>query len=336
MNSLLKKLPLDIQKNLKEKKMLSFEKPMLATLTKDYFSNSDWVFERKFDGERCFIYKNNNKVFLKSRNNKKLDATYPEIVQAAQNLKVNQIILDGEIVAFHGNETSFEKLQSRLGLKDSKKALETGVQVYIYVFDILYLDGYDLTNLPWQYRKSILQKSILFQDPIRYTEHQNNDGLKFFKTACSKHWEGLIAKQKNAPYSHARSTDWLKFKCIQDQELVIAGYTLPQRSRIGFGALLLGYYKNEKLIFAGKVGTGFSDEFLTMFIKKLQAIETTKNYFSSSIMAGPKTRFVIPKYVAQIGFENWTKRNILRQPRFQGLRYDKKPKDVVLELPEKI
>lgn len=334
MNLLLKKLPQEMQKKLKEKKMLSFERPMLATLTKDYFSNKDWIFERKFDGERCFIYKNNDKTFLKSRNNKKLDVTYPEIVQAAQSFKVDQIILDGEVVAFHGKQTSFEKLQARLGLKNSKKALETGVQVYMYVFDILYLDGYDLTNLPWQYRNALLKESINFQDPIRYTQHQNSYGLKFFKMACSQHWEGLIAKQKNAPYSHARSTNWLKFKCIQDQELVIAGYTLPQRSRIGFGALLLGYYKNGDLVFAGKVGTGFSDEFLTLFIKKLQAIETKKNYFSSDVMIGPKTRFVKPKYVAQIGFENWTKKNILRQPRFQGLRYDKDPKDVVLELPE--
>ncbi len=139
MNPLLKKLPPEIQTKLKEKKMLSFEKPMLATLTKDYFSDADWIFERKLDGERCFIYKNYDKVFLKSRNNKKLDTTYPEIVHAAQNFKVDQIILDGEVVAFHGKETSFEKLQARLGLKSSQKALETGVQVYIYVFDILYL-----------------------------------------------------------------------------------------------------------------------------------------------------------------------------------------------------
>lgn len=334
MNKLLEKLPQDIQKKLVKKKMLTFEKPMLATLTKDRFSDKNWIFERKFDGERCLIFKDHEKVFLKSRNDKSLNATYPELIDAAKKFNVDQIILDGEVVAFEGKATSFEKLQPRFGLRDSKKALATGVKIYIYVFDILYLDGYSLMHLPLEYRKNILKNVIHFKDPIRYTVHKNTLGLKYFKEACKKGWEGLIAKRKDAEYVHFRSPDWLKFKCIQDQELVIGGYTLPEHSRIGFGSLLLGYYKHGKFMYAGKVGTGFSDEFLKKFMVKLQKIETTKNYFSSKVMEHKDVRFVKPIYVAEIGFENWTKNNLLRQPRFQGLRLDKDAKDVVQEKPK--
>ncbi len=336
MNKWLEKLPDELKKKLVKKKMPSFEKPMLATLTKDYFSDKDWIFERKFDGERCFIYKNDKKVFLKSRNDKSLDASYPELITAAKNFKVKQIILDGEVVTFKGKVTNFAKLQPRLGLTNPKKALASGVKIYIYVFDILYLDGYELLKLPLENRKTILKHCIKFEDPIRYTIHKNEAGLPAFKEACKKHWEGLVAKNRYAPYVHKRSPNWLKFKCVKDQELVIGGYTEPQRSRVGFGSLLLGYYKNGKLHYAGKVGTGFNDKFLKEFSKKLEKIETKKNPFTSKEMEAKDVHFVKPKYVAAIGFENWTKDNKLRQPRFQGLRYDKDPKDVVQELPKDI
>lgn len=333
MNTLLKKLTPNLAKKLVKKSMPTFEKPMLATLTKDYFSDKDWIFERKFDGERCFIFKNHNKVFLKSRNNKSLDASYPEIVTAAKKLKVDQIILDGEVVAFKGKVTSFQRLQPRLGLKNAKKALATNVHIYIYIFDILYLDGYELLKLPLEKRKSILKACIQFKDPLRYTIHTNTKGKEFFKKACKKDWEGLIAKERHSTYVHVRSKNWLKFKCVANQELVVAGYTDPEKSRIGFGSLLLGYYKNGKLIFAGKVGTGFSDSFLKEFSTQLKKIEIKKNPFHSSEMVSKEVHFVKPHFVAEIGFEEWTKDSKLRQPRFLGLRYDKDPKDVVKETP---
>ena len=177
--------------------------------------------------------------------------------------------------------------------------------------------------------------------------------------------EGIIAKKRDSKYVHVRSPNWLKFKCVADQELVIGGYTEPQKSRVGFGALLLGYYqpsdfalpsalklrrtdrattdksprlrqasKNGKFMFAGKVGTGFNDKFLKDFSKKLKKIETKKNPFSSKEMEAEDVHFVKPKYVAEIGFEEWTKDNKLRHPRFQGLRYDKLAKSVVKETPK--
>lgn len=332
MNQLLKKLSSDLQKKLIKKEMPSFEKPMLATLTKNYFDDKDWIYERKFDGERCLIYKDYDKVFLKSRNDKSLDATYPELIDAAKKFKVNQIILDGEVVAFKDGNTSFERLQKRLGLKSAKKAFETGVKVYIYLFDILYLDGYELVDLTLESRKKILKKIIKFKDPIRYTIHKNKKGVELFHSVCKKKWEGLIAKNRFSSYVHKRSLNWLKFKCVANQELVIGGYTDPQRSRIGFGSLLLGYYKDKKLIYAGKVGTGFNEDFLNNFLDKLKKIEIKKNPFEKkSIKESKNMHFVKPIYVAEIGFEEWTKDNKLRQPRFQGLRYDKAAEDVVLE-----
>ncbi len=334
MNSSLKKLPLELQKKIKKMKMPSFEQPMLATLTKNYFSDKDWIFERKFDGVRCLIFKNGNKVSLKSRNDKSLNTMYPEIQEAAQKLDVKQVILDGEVVAFKGKETSFSQLQRRLGITSAEKSLAVGVKVYIYIFDILYVDGYSLLDLPLMARKKILKESISFGGSLRYTTHQNTEGVKLRKLACKKGWEGLIAKRREGTYVHQRSLDWLKFKCVANQELVIGGYTQPRNSRVGFGALLMGYYQDGKLMYAGKVGTGFSDEYLQEFVKKLQAIEIKKNPFANFNVSELNVHFVKPKYVAEIGFQEWTRDYKLRQGRFQGLRIDKKAEDVILEKPE--
>ncbi|MGB8367641.1 MAG: non-homologous end-joining DNA ligase [Candidatus Babeliales bacterium] len=331
MNKNLEKLSNDLQKKIKIEKMPTFKQPMLATLTKDYFSNKDWIFERKFDGIRCLIFKNKNKVILKSRNNKLLDKSFPEILEAAKKLAVDQIILDGEVVAFKGKVTSFEKLQSRSGVGSKEKALATGTTIYIYVFDVLYLDNYSLVNLPLENRKSILKYCIKFKDPLRYTIHKNAKGKEFFKEACKKGWEGLIAKKRDSKYVPVRSKNWLKFKCVANQELVIGGYTKPQKSRIGFGALLMGYYKNDVFHYAGKVGTRFSDSFLKEFSKKLKKTTIKKNPFSSKEMEDEDVNFVKPHYVAEIGFEEWTRDNKLRQARFLGLRYDKAAKKVVKE-----
>jgi bifunctional non-homologous end joining protein LigD len=331
----LKALPAELQKKLKKKKMPTFEQPMLATLTKNYFNDVGWIFERKFDGVRCLIFKDGNKVNLKSRNKNSMNKSYPELLDPVKNLAAGQLILDGEIVAFKGNYTSFEKLQSRIGLASAQKARATGIKIYIYIFDILYLDGYDLTKLPLIARKAILKRAVRLSGSLRYTVHINERGADYFPQACSKKWEGLIAKKRDGVYEHKRSRNWLKFKCVANQELVIAGYTDPAGSRVGFGALLMGYYKNGALHFAGKVGTGFSAQFLEEFGGKLKKIEIKKNPFSSGKFARTNfIHFVKPIYVAEIGFEEWTRGNKLRQPRFLGLRVDKKAKDVIKEEPK--
>jgi len=338
MNKILEKLSPALKKKLRKTAMPTFEKPMLATLTNNYFSDEHWLFERKFDGARILVFKDHDTVFLKSRNNTLRSSTYPEVVAAAQRFPVAQVILDGEIVTFEGKETSFEKLQLRIGVTHPSAALIKKVKIYLYVFDILYLDGYDLTALPLITRKEILHKSISFKGPLRYVEHRDTQGLKFFKQSCKSGWEGLIAKRRDSTYVHERSSNWLKFKCIQGQEMVIGGYTAPQGSRTGFGSLLLGYFdKHGELHYAGRVGTGFSESFLASFIQRLKKIEIKKNPFSNkSAVDMENVHFVQPVLVAEIGFEQWTKGNKLRQPRFQGIRDDKNAKDVVKETPQSI
>lgn len=195
MNALLKALPKTLQAQLKKCRMPKFEKPMLATLTKDYFSDKEWLYERKFDGVRCLILKNKNEVTIKSRNNNITNHSYPELEKAFSKIDAQQIILDGEIVALENAISSFKKLQARLGVKNPSKELIKKVPVYVYIFDILYLDGYDLTKLPLVKRKYILKHALSFSDPLRYVTHKNTQGLPFYKQACKKGWEGIIAKK---------------------------------------------------------------------------------------------------------------------------------------------
>ncbi len=230
--------------------------PMLATLTDDRFSSPDWLYERKLDGERCLVFRDADGVRLLSRNKKALNATYPELVKPLENACDRPFIADGEIVAFEGNVTSFSRLQQRIGITDPEKARATGVAVILYLFDLLYLDHWKLDELPLRRRKAILRGELAFAAPLRFTPHRNEDGEAWFEQACRKGWEGLIAKRADSPYHHGRSRDWLKFRCVNQQELVIVGFTDPKGERHGFGALLLGYYEDHELRYAGKVGTG--------------------------------------------------------------------------------
>ncbi len=337
MNELLAQLPEKFKKLLIKKTMPTFVKPMLATLTSNYFSKKGWIYERKFDGIRGLIFKNGSKYCIKSRNDQDMSSSYPELVNELKKTTTQQLILDGEIVSFKGSATSFEKMQRRAGVQNPSELLMKEVKVYIYIFDILYLDGYDLTKLPLIQRKKILKQAITFTNKLRYTAYRNTKGLVFFKEACEKDWEGLIAKEAESSYVHTRSQNWLKFKCIEEQELVVGGYTDPQASRIGFGALLVGYYKNGVLHYAGKVGTGYSDAFLKKFSRELHKIKTILNPFKDKEIAKKKgVHFVKPLLVVQIGFEEWTKQNRLRQPRFLGVRRDKSAQEVEKEMAKNI
>lgn len=328
MKKILKDLPEEEKKKIEKKKMPDFIKPMLAKLTHDHFYKDGWIYERKLDGERILLFKKGEKISLKTRNKKSANTSYPEIVKAAKKIKADQIILDGEVVAFKGDVTSFSRLQDRMHVKSREEAESSNVGVYYYIFDIVYLDGYDINKLPLQTRKDILKKVVSFNNRLRFTAHRVNDTKKYYKNACKKGWEGLIVKKADGPYLHKRSSDWLKFKCVHEQEFVIAGYTEPGGSRKGFGALLLGYYKGDKLKYAGRVGTGFDDETLKSLAKKLKKIKTKKNPFDSDEPEGKGVHFVKPRMVGEAGFTEWTDDNKLRHPRFLGLRRDKSPKKV--------
>ena len=237
--------------------------PELATLTRDRFSDPAWIFERKLDGERCLAFRSGGPVRLMTRNQKDDTSTYPELTQALGAQRAGDFIIDGEIVAFDGSQTRFARLQQRLGVRQPGPDLLAQVPVWFYIFDVLWADGRDVRPLPLRERKQILRDLLTFTGPLRFTEHKDTDGEAYFRQACASGWEGVIAKRADAPYRAGRTRDWLKFKCEAGQEFVIGGFTDPRGSRTGFGALLLGYYDPAgQLVYAGKVGTGFSQRTL--------------------------------------------------------------------------
>lgn len=312
-----------------------FKSPMLATLTEDYFDDLDWIYERKLDGIRCLVYIKDGIAKLYSRNGNDISNRYPELKDALKSAALKDTVMDGEIVAFEGALTSFSELQKRMQLQDTAKIKASNIKVFLYLFDMIYYGQYDLTKVPLRERKKILKKSMAWKTPIKFTGHKNEHGKAFLKGACKKGWEGLIAKKGNSTYTHSRSKNWLKFKCVHEQELVIGGYTQPQGQRIGFGALLVGYYNNGKLYYAGKVGTGFDEEFLEKWIHKFQKISISKSPFKNfTDDKSGNNHWIEPKYVGQIGFTEWTKTNKLRHPRFLGMRDDKNAKEVIKEVPE--
>ena len=309
--------------------------PELATLTSDRFTDPAWIFERKFDGERCLPFRDGEHLRLMTRNQQQVTSTYPEIAEALRRQDATDFIVDGEVVAFDGDQTSFSRLQRRLGVRDPGPALRAEVPVYIYLFDVLWADGHDVRPRPLLERKTVLHDLLSFGGPLRYAEHRDTDGEAYYREACQLGWEGLIAKRVDSPYRPGRNRDWLKFKCLNGQEFVIGGYTDPRGSRVGFGALLLGYYGADgRLHYAGKVGTGFSRPTLTSLHTALAADERPAPAFEP-VRGLPRSRvhWVEPRLVAQVGFSEWTTDGELRHPRFQGLRRDKDPADVLRELP---
>jgi len=295
---------------------------MKAVLTDERFSRADWVFERKLDGIRCVAIKDGDSVRMLSRNDLSLNERYPEIADALAAQPSARFAIDGEVVAFDGSQTSFSRLAQRK---------QRFVPVFFYVFDLLWLNGVDVRRLPLRARKSLLREAIRFEDPIRLTTHRNGDGVELFREACSKGWEGLIAKRADSPYSERRSRDWLKFKCERGQELVVGGYTDPRGSRSGFGALLLGYFDEGELHYAGKVGTGFDEATLADIAGRLRRLETSTPPFADTTAIERGAHWVEPELVAQIGFTEWTRHGRLRHPRFLGLRDDKSASEVVRE-----
>jgi DNA ligase D-like protein (predicted ligase) len=308
--------------------------PELATLTRDRFSDPEWIFERKLDGERCLAFRTGRGVRLMTRNQKEDTSTYPEITEALAAQRADDFIIDGEIVAFDGGQTRFARLQQRLGVRHPGPDLLAAVPVCYYVFDLLWADGRDVRPRPLRERKQLLRDLLAFTAAVRFTEHKDTDGEAYFRHACASGWEGVIAKRSDAPYHAGRSRDWLKFKCESGQEFVIGGFTDPRGTRTGFGALLLGYYDGHQLVYAGKVGTGFSQQTLNSLHATLAGLEQDHPPFDRGRLPRSGVHWVRPRLVAEVGFSEWTTDGELRHPRFQGLRDDKEPADVVREMPQ--
>jgi DNA ligase D-like protein (predicted ligase) len=306
---------------------------MLATLTNRRDFGDDWLLERKLDGERCIARKLRAGVRLESRTGKDLTGTYPEVRAAVAALRVRELVLDGEVVAFDGEQTSFGRLQRRLGVSRPTSHLLEAYPVVYCVFDLLEIDGASMTGAPLVERRSRLARLIRPVAALRLTEAWRGDSERRFAEACQAGWEGLIAKRADAPYAQGRSRDWLKLKCAWEQEFVVGGYTDPAGSRTDFGALLVGYHEGAALRYAGKVGTGYTASTLRRLGARLRELEISESPFVDARPVPRGTHWVRPELVAQIGFAEWTADRRLRQPRFHGLRDDKLPAEVVRERP---
>jgi bifunctional non-homologous end joining protein LigD len=319
-----------------------FIEPMKAKLVEKPPATGDWMYELKFDGIRLIVLKDADKVSLLSRNQNDLSARFPEIVGAVKNLAAEECVLDGEVVALdEEGRSSFQLLQARE--MEGRKS-----PIYFYAFDLLQLDGKKLVSLPLEVRKSVLE-SVCGDagDPIRYSGAIGGDANQLLKEVQRRGLEGIIGKLRNSAYEGGRrSGAWIKLKCVNEQEFVIGGYTPPQGARKYFGAILVGYYKTDDLVFAGKVGTGFTAKALATLHRKFHSERRADCPFvdlpskqngewvlgiTPSMMN--KMHWINPTFVAEIKFAEWTRDGKLRAPVFLGLRDDKKPREVVREGP---
>jgi DNA ligase D-like protein (predicted ligase) len=307
--------------------------PALATLSHERFWEEGWVYERKLDGQRCLAVRTGRGTRLYSRSGRDVTVAFPEIAEALEEQASTDFVIDGEVVAFEGSRTSFERLQPRIHLSSAEKARRSGVPVWFYVFDVLRADGQDMRAEPLLERKRLLRALLSFEGPVRYTPHRRRGGEEYFAEACRKGWEGLIAKRADAPYATGRTDRWLKFKCESGQELVVVGWTDPEGSRVALGALLLAYWSGDDLVYAGKVGTGFSQSVLRDLHAQLTGLEVDESPCTAGRLPRTRTRvhWARPELVAQVAFTEWTRDGQLRHPRYLGLRTDKPMSTVVRE-----
>ena len=311
--------------------MPEFVSPQLATLEDKPPAGDEWLHELKFDGYRMLCHLNPGGVRFWSRNKKDWTHKFPHLGKAIKEFPASTAILDGEVVAVDSKgRSSFQKLQ---------QAMKTGDAGFIFhVFDLIYLDGFNLTRMPLRMRKSLLEtlfESVPAKSPLRYSDHVEGDGAKFFKQACNYGIEGIVSKLADSAYESTRTRTWVKVKCVKRQEFVIAGFTLSDKDFPGFGALILGVYDKGKLIYAGRAGTGFTIKQRLELRKKLDQMVRPTSPFAEK-PKDPRLKravWVTPKLVGEVAFTEWTDDGSVRHPSFQGLREDKKAQDVVREKP---
>jgi ATP-dependent DNA ligase len=297
----LKSLDADLQARVKATPMPAWTDPMAATLTDARFDDDEWVFERKLDGFRFLGFVADGEATLLTRN--KIRHRHPMVEATLLAQPTKRFIVDGEIV-----------------------------QGIYSVFDLLWFDGYDVTNLPLYARKQLLIDEFGWIDPLELVEPLPEEGRAAYERACREGWEGVMAKQRDSVYEHKRSRKWLKMKCDAQQEFVVGGFTEPSGARTGFGALLIGYYDGDDLVFAGKLGTGFNTRLLNDLHAQMRAMELDAPPFTRGTNLPKKgAHWVRPEIVVEAAFMEWTGEGKLRHPRFIRVRDDKSPRDVVRE-----
>jgi bifunctional non-homologous end joining protein LigD len=276
--------------------------PMAATLTQERFTGPEWIFERKLDGIRMLAFKNAADVKLYSRN--RLPQHYPAVAEAIAQLPARNLILDGEA------------------------AWDASSRIAYHVFDILWLEDRSVMSLPLDERRELL-RNFRFHAPLAHVPEVK--GNKPWEHACREGWEGVIAKRRTSAYEQRRSPHWLKMKCEASQELVVGGFTEPQGSRVGLGALLVGYFEGDDFVFAGKIGTGFDTKMLLDLRGRLDKLEIANSPFTKAKGLPRRAHWVSPRIVVQVAFIEWTVHGKLRHPRLLHIRYDKSPREVVRE-----
>lgn len=300
--------------------------PMLAFLIKEPFDKKGWLFEIKWDGYRAITKIQNHEVKILSRNQESFNTRFPKLVKDMQKMELDSAVLDGEIVVVDSMG------RSQFQLMQNYQNTQKGNLLY-YVFDLLFLNGQDLRNFPLVRRKELLKQVIekARSESIRYSDHIEERGISFFKEVSKNHLEGVMCKNGQSPYLMRRSREWLKVKCKMRQEVVIGGFTQPRGSRKKFGSLLVGIYQDGALIYAGHVGGGFSVKLLSEVYQRLEPLIIENCPFRNAPKPNTKATWVAPKLVCEVDFAEWTDEGIMRQPIFQGLRIDKKPKSVKRE-----
>ncbi|HET6361098.1 MAG TPA: DNA ligase D [Gemmatimonadota bacterium] len=303
----------------------------LATLVKEPPAGDEWLHEIKLDGYRILAALEGGKARLVSRNGNDWTQRFAPVANALRSIAAGSALLDGEVAVLDERGiTSFHALQAAASIPTSK--------FRYFVFDLLYLDGHDLTGVPLVERKEALRALLAASAPlevVQFSDHVVGHGEEFFRTACGSGVEGIVSKRATSRYSPSRTKDWLKVKCTHRQEFVVVGFTNPQGARTGFGALVLAVHEAGELRYAGKAGTGFTEEDLRSLRKRMAKLERN----SAPIVDPPRgaegraIHWLEPGLVAEVEFTEWTPDGKIRHPSFQGLRADKKPADVVREVP---
>jgi bifunctional non-homologous end joining protein LigD len=328
----------------RKREPMRFIPAMKATLRTEPPTKGSWHYELKYDGYRVLALKDGKSVQLFSLNAKDFGRRFPQIAEAVAALPVEQAAFDGEIVALD------EEGRSSFGLL---QALEMGGKrppLACYLFDLLHLDGEDLTQRPLHERRTMLAKIMRHtEEPLRYSSEIVGSPQKLLEEVCKRNLEGVIAKEADSVYEPGvRSRSWIKLKCVAEQEVVIGGYTPPEGERKHFGALLVGYFEKGKLKFAGKVGTGFSFSVLKSLYRRMQTLrqsdcpfanlpEKDAGRWAQNITPGEmkRCRWIRPEIVCQVRFGEWTRDGKMRHPVFVGVREDKAAREVVRERPAK-
>jgi bifunctional non-homologous end joining protein LigD len=308
--------------------------PMLPTLADAPFDSDDWLFELKWDGVRAICLVARGGVTALSRTGKDLMRQFPELSDLRGSFARLPVVVDGEIVSLdRRGRSSFQRLQARLN-RTQPSDESAAVRINFAVFDLLRQGTTDLRDRPTDERKSRLE--ALLQDGdgfVLCSKHVIGSGKRLFAQAARRGVEGIVAKRRAAPYRSGRSRDWLKIKTSMRQEFVIVGWTEPRGSRDHIGALLVGYYDDGVLTYAGHVGTGFDSATLSDLQRRLRPLATTRRPLGVAPKTNSPAHWVRPRLVAEIKFGEWTRDGILRQPVYVGLRDDKRPQDCVREAP---